>query len=1089
MKKSLLSVFALATMLLATGCSQEDELVNGGENGELVEVSFNIKTGEEAASRAISDGKKAKQLYWTVFNQNGDVIPQDNWTKTMTEDPTIGTTVKFTLVKGQTYDFVFWAQTEGTNYYNITERNLKEITVNYNSNANDEGRDAFFGNELNYKVEGGNFTSTVKLKRPFGQLNVGTTEEDYQKATTLLLDKPVNHSKLVVKNLPNKLNLLTGEVSGNEAEAVFNLAELPKDTDTQGDYAILEVETDATKDGKEKYVHLSMNYLLASTESAIKNVSILLANGDDEADEVNTIAVPNAPIQRNYRTNIVGRLLTADGEFTIIVDPVYTGEHTSVDGGEFQTSSISLNDVYYNDIASALAAAVDGDVIKIGTGEYTLPQNINLKNNAQGTITFEGVGENTVINIPKNQWNNNALPGCYATNLDLKFENLTIKTNNDWMTGGFGVAKTVAFDECTIIGGYHVNSWAPHTFTNCTIDPLNDYIYTYSADCVFEGCTFTSSEGKALQVYSELNNAELKVTIKDCTFTAAKVAHTSSTPAKPVSAIDINSIQGNKFIVNISNTTATGYGVGQFSNSSLWNIKGGAENVTLTIDGVDYIVSNESLKNVLTQDKEVIEAVMAVDLTYDVAAWATNGMGTANTKSVTINGNGKNLTFNLTNSDWNNVATNGAKLTINDAKINITGNESSSAAWNTHALGFNCELELNNVTVSRGISLEADSKLNNVTINETIGSFYTVWVPANGQTISIDGLTVDTEKGRGIKVADQYCGESINGDSNGRFGKDAKLVNLEIKNSTFKTADKAAVLVSSIAGAHVIWGKNNDITGVKKDTYNAVWVDEDWADYYDLTTVNGCTMVLEGEIAEGVTKEDENTFVISKAAGMFWFANQVNVAGKTFSGQTVKLGADIDLKNQDWIPVGQTGGYSSATYFQGTLDGNNKTIKNLNITHWEEGTNGLGKNYASGLLGFIDGGGSDIVVKNLTVDGATVKGHHWVGTIVGYLTGKVEGCKVLNAAVECTHKNDEACGDKAGAVVGYINGTQGSISDCHAGYSTVKAGRDGGQVVGASKESQVSGCTATSVTVSATDDCTDSSAGNNIRNEVIGRLL
>ena len=150
---------------------------------------------------------------------------------------------------------------------------------------------------------------------------------------------------------------------------------------------------------------------------------------------------------------------------------------------------------------------------------------------------------------------------------------------------------------------------------------------------------------------------------------------------------------------------------------------------------------------------------------------------------------------------------------------------------------------------------------------------------------------------------------------------------------------------------------------------------------------------------------------------------------------------------------------------------------------------GLGKNYASGLLGFIDGGGSDIVVKNLTVDGATVKGHHWVGTIVGYLTGKLEGCKVLNAAVECTHKNDEACGDKAGAVVGYINGTQGFISDCHAKNSTVKAGRDGGQVVGASKGSQVSDCTATSVTVSATDYCTDSNAGYNIRNEVIGRLL
>lgn len=1085
MKKNLLSMFALATMLLATGCSQEEELVNGGENGELVEVTFNLKTGEEPVSRAISDGKKAKELYWTVFNQNGDVIPQDEWKKTMTEDPTAGTTVTFTLVKGQTYDFVFWAQTEGTNYYTITEKNLKEIKVNYNTDANDEARDAFFGNKLDYKIEG-KFTSTVYLTRPFGQLNVGTTEEDYKKATTLLLDKPVNHSKLVVKNLPNKLNLLTGEVLGNEAEAVFNLAELPKDADTQGDYAILEVETDATKDGKEKYVHLSMNYLLASTESAIKNVSILLANGDDEADEVNTIVADNAPIQRNYRTNIVGRLLTADGEFKIIVDPVYTGEHTSVDGSEFDTSSISLNDVYYKDIASALAAAVDGDVIKIGTGEYTLPYGIALKNNAKGTITFEGVGEETIINMPHNQWNNNALPGCYADGLDLKFENLTIKTNNNWLTAGFGNAKTVAFDECTIFGGYHVNSWAPHTFTNCTIDPLNDYIYTYSANCVFEGCTFTSSEGKALQVYSELTNAEIKVTIKDCTFNAAKTA-IDSWSNKAVAAVYINSIQGNKFIVEISNTTAVGYNVGELSNSSLWTIVDGAENVTLAIDGVDYIVSNESLKNVLTQDKEVIEAVMAVDLTYDVAAWATNGMGTANTKSVTINGNGKNLTFNLTNSDWNNVATNGAKLTINDAKINITGNESSSATWNTHALGFNCELELNNVTVSRGISLEADSKLNNVTINETIGRYYTIWVPANGQTISIDGLTVDTEKGRGIKVADQYCGESINGDSNGRFGKDAKLVNLEIKNSTFKTADKAAVLVSSIAGAHVIWGKNNDITGVKKDTYNAVWVDEDWADYYDLTTVNGCTKVLEGEIAEGVTKEDENTFVISKATGMFWFANQVNVAGNNFSGKTVKLGADIDLKNQDWEPIGQTG----ATQFNGIFDGVTYTISNLSINSMDQSDEG---NYASGLFGWTEVG----TLSNITIKGAKVEGGHLCAAVIGYVSGsvKVEYCKVSNAEINCAEQNTDDTdpeGDKAACIVGQVGGGPNvdgyiTVSNCSAENSVVRAGRDAGQIVGAAtsgndKYVDVNSCSTTNVTV----EWNNTSTGNNIKNEIIGR--
>jgi hypothetical protein len=49
----------------------------------------------------------------------------------------------------------------------------------------------------------------------------------------------------------------------------------------------------------------------------------------------------------------------------------------------------------------------------------------------------------------------------------------------------------------------------------------------------------------------------------------------------------------------------------------------------------------------------------------------------------------------------------------------------------------------------------------------------------------------------------------------------------------------------------------------------------------------------------------------------------------------------------------------------------------------------------------------------------------------------------------------------------------------------VKAGRDAGQIVGASKASYVSDCSATNVEVKATGDCT----GANIRNEVIGRIL
>ena len=223
----------------------------------------------------------------------------------------------------------------------------------------------------------------------------------------------------------------------------------------------------------------------------------------------------------------------------------------------------------------------------------------------------------------------------------------------------------------------------------------------------------------------------------------------------------------------------------------------------------------------------------------------------------------------------------------------------------------------------------------------------------------------------------------------------------------------------------------------------------------------------------------DTEFVLNNYTDLKAFANELNVNGKSFSGKTVKLGADIDLANTEWTPIGQTGGNGTTTWFQGTFDGDNHTIKNLAISAsaWDEGAN-----YAAGLFGFIDAGNATI--KNLTIDGARVEGHHWTGAVVGYLTGTVENCHVKNATIISTHANDDACGDKVGAVVGYINTTDSVVSGCTAYKCTIKAGRDAGQIVGCNTVgASVTGCSADKVTVSATGDCT----GNNIKNKIVGR--
>jgi hypothetical protein len=218
-------------------------------------------------------------------------------------------------------------------------------------------------------------------------------------------------------------------------------------------------------------------------------------------------------------------------------------------------------------------------------------------------------------------------------------------------------------------------------------------------------------------------------------------------------------------------------------------------------------------------------------------------------------------------------------------------------------------------------------------------------------------------------------------------------------------------------------------------------------------TIDGVTYEI---VADGVMKVNGD-YEISSKAGMFWFANEVNANGNAFAGKTVKLTANIDLNNEAWTPVGQTG----ATQFQGTFDGNGKTIYNLNIDKTSE----TGGNYSSGLFGWLNAA----KVKNVTVNDATVKGNHNVGVIAGYLETAgctIENCHVIGAAVECHHANDDACGDKCGGIVGHAGNANVVVKDCTVADSTVKAGRDAGQVVGAAKAVNVTGCAATNVTVS-----------------------
>ena len=231
-----------------------------------------------------------------------------------------------------------------------------------------------------------------------------------------------------------------------------------------------------------------------------------------------------------------------------------------------------------NDQFQAAIAAGETSIV-LGKGTFNLPSSLVQK---EGTLTIVGSGvENTILNGAVNS--NNMHPGNYANGVALEFEGLTFKTANNGYNGGFGHAVSVTFRESKIVGQFYAHSDAPHYFYDCTIDPLTGYLYTYGSDCVFEGCTFAASEGKALQIYEDAASGENTVTITNCAFVATKQATTWD--GKPVTGIDINS-NGAKFEVYINNCTTTGFPTGLNSNSNLWNVKdAGKAHANVYVDG------------------------------------------------------------------------------------------------------------------------------------------------------------------------------------------------------------------------------------------------------------------------------------------------------------------------------------------------------------------------------------------------------------------------------------------------------------------------------------------------------------------------
>ena len=306
MKKILFGLSAF-TMLFATSCQNDLDFDTTVEKTST--VSFSVGT-PEIATRAYSDGTTATVLQYAVYNAAGEELTD----LTVTDAEIHGsTTVNLQLTTGNTYSVIFWAAAPNAPY--TVDFENKTMTVDYaNAVSNDENRDAFYKYHK-FTVNGAQ-TETIELKRPFAQLNIGTS--DYAASTSA--GYTPTQSAVTVKKIYKTLNLATGAVE-NEVEANFALADIKKD------------ETFPVAG----YEYLAMNYLLVGADKETVEVEFTYTDGSN----AKTRKVGSVPVKRNYRTNIYGEILTSNVTINVEIKPEYEGNVVSVSNWEEFTAALA----------------------------------------------------------------------------------------------------------------------------------------------------------------------------------------------------------------------------------------------------------------------------------------------------------------------------------------------------------------------------------------------------------------------------------------------------------------------------------------------------------------------------------------------------------------------------------------------------------------------------------------------------------------------------------------------------------------------------------------------------------------------------
>lgn len=352
MKKLLYCAAALATLFFAGSCQRE----NLEPAVEGTTLTYSVQVPGALTTKAIGD-----QLAGT-YTVHYEVYRADE-VEVATADPVYEgdadvnngvATMDLEFVKDQRFVVLFWAQTtENAGMFNIAD--LRAVQLVEPGLSNNVNAAVFAGSDaVNDCVSASK--CDVTLVRPISQLNIAT-----------------NAASLEVGNLGSNtdISLETSTVKVTGFYQTFNVYsnDVVENTVLPAGFTYAEAAV-PTADFTAEHTYVAMNYVgFAHQDGTNVKVEFTVKTSEGEVAHV----VPNVPFKPNYRTNIVGNLITETSNYSVTLDADWADAAGDM---EFVTDGLvkNLNGDYEVSNAKGLAYAINNLFAQGGNFYLTAPE-------------------------------------------------------------------------------------------------------------------------------------------------------------------------------------------------------------------------------------------------------------------------------------------------------------------------------------------------------------------------------------------------------------------------------------------------------------------------------------------------------------------------------------------------------------------------------------------------------------------------------------------------------------------------------------------------------------------------------------------